>query len=99
MGTRIAVWLDDELEERLNTLLAKMAKKPGLQDLGITKSAVIKAAITKGLPFLELEHMAELTDLEDMAKWVDYTAGYLEGLREVVKALREAGDIPPATET
>jgi hypothetical protein len=55
MGTRIAVWLDDHLEERIDALLAEMQKSPSLRDMGITKSAVIKAVLRRGLPYMELE--------------------------------------------
>jgi predicted transcriptional regulator len=55
MGSRVGFWADDELDERLNSLVEAMQKSPVLRDLDITKGAIIKAAIRRGLPFMELE--------------------------------------------
>ena len=56
MGSRVAFWADDELDKRLDDLVEAMQKAPALRDLDITKSAVIKAALRRGLPLMELEH-------------------------------------------
>jgi hypothetical protein len=73
MGTRIAVWLDDDLEERLDALLAEMENSPSLRDMGITKSAVIKAAIRRGLPFMELDHGISRLTLPLLTGFIDST--------------------------
>jgi hypothetical protein len=78
MGKRIAVWLDDDLEERLNQLLNAMQERSATRDLGITKSAVIKAALAKGLPFLELDHLPpSLRDGDALKKWMDESHKWL----------------------
>jgi hypothetical protein len=78
MGKRIAVWLDDDLEERLNQLLNAMQERSATRDLGITKSAVIKAALTKGLPFMELDHLPlSLHKGDELKEWMDWAHKWL----------------------
>ena len=78
MGARVAVWLDDELEQRIDRLLEEMQKRPSIRDLGVTKSAVIKAALTKGLPFMELDHLPLGThNADDLHEWMDETFKWL----------------------
>jgi hypothetical protein len=77
MGIRIAVWLDDDLEERLNALFKAMTDSPAFRDLEITKSAVIKALIRKGLPFMEIDQdTGPFTDGQHdplLIGWIDTT--------------------------
>jgi hypothetical protein len=52
---RVAFWADEELDKRLDGLTKAMKASPAFRDVDITKSTVIKAALRRGLPFMELE--------------------------------------------
>jgi len=52
---RVAFWADEELDKRLDALTKAMKASPAFRDVDITKSTVIKAALRRGLPFMELE--------------------------------------------
>jgi predicted transcriptional regulator len=55
MGSRVGFWADDELDKRLDDLVEAMQKAPAYRELDITKSAIIKSALRRGLPFMEFE--------------------------------------------
>jgi hypothetical protein len=75
MGSRVGFWADTELDERLNALMETMRESPALRDLGITKGAVIKAALKRGLPFMELEHGKPkgVINKDELAGWIGFT--------------------------
>jgi predicted transcriptional regulator len=76
MGSRVGFWADDELDKRLDELISTMQHSPALRDLGITKGAVIKAALKRGLPFMELEHAKTpggAIQKDELASWIGLT--------------------------
>jgi hypothetical protein len=85
MGSRVGFWADDKLDKRLDGLVEAMQKSPALRDLGITKGAVIKAALKRGLPFMELEHEFMLKGAirrDEIAGWIGLTIRELRGWAE-----------------
>jgi len=64
------------MERRLDDLVEAMRKSPVLRDVEITKSTVIKAALRRGLPFMELEHGGVPKGAirkDDLAGWIALT--------------------------
>ena len=56
-GVPVSVRIPPELSKRLERLVPKMAKDTGLTTLGIvTKSAVVKLALLRGVEALEQEY-------------------------------------------
>jgi hypothetical protein len=56
-GVPISVRIPPELSKRLEKLVPKLAKDPGLTTLGIvTKSSAVKLALLRGVAALEAEY-------------------------------------------
>ena len=53
---RLSLRVTNDTLKRADAVAARMAKHPNVAALGITRSAVIKLAITRGLEVLEREY-------------------------------------------
>jgi hypothetical protein len=56
---RIAFRADDGIEKQLASILEGMRTSPQLMNIDITQSAVVKAALRYGMPFLEMRYQSK----------------------------------------